>query len=522
MNGVAAVAAAGHSTRPDGEGWQRGRWNMQLNDVLMVPLRSAHRGLRWLSLAFVVACVLTAIVTGWFAYAHVQHWGMLSMLVYCGGAVFAWAFWFPTSLLLAIDARKLRLPGMQRAAHASVILYGLLTTALPTLVLGALGVDAMPVALLAALAAAGGLAFVLLPRWCAMVFGLLPALGTSAHHFFQLLPWSDPRWLLWGALTLAVLLIVDVLRWRQLLRSDTDNELGLGSAMVMQFRRQGALNNWSGLRQLDSGQLIRQRPDWMQPRADLRRTGPQFAVRTMRVALGGWYMPKTPVGHLRAAIPVLLPILLMIPLMALISVANHRDGTAQATLIGFGAGLGWCVMFGGLMLAVMTAVLVRQRWKRTNAELPLLALLPGLGDARQVRLDLLRAVLTLPTVVQTLLLVLVLAVAAMAHLDGLAVLLVALPQLAALGATISQVLYTLGGRKLSALAECLVYIPVLVLFFLSTFIPATTLGRHPWSGAPLAESWLLAAWAVLALVLAWIGRRGWRGLLAQPHPFMAN
>lgn len=516
MNGAAAIGIVDVEWKP------HGRQHMQLGNVLMVPWRSVHRGLRWLSLAIVIACMLGAIAAGLFA--HAPRWWLASTAIYCLGAIYAWAFWLSSSLLLAIDARKLRLPGMQHAAHASLLLYGLLTVALPAFVLGVLGADASVVALLAALAAAGGLAFVLLPRWCAVVCGFLPALSTSARQFFQLPPWSDPRWLLWGSLTLAALLIVDVLRWRRLLHNDTDNELGFGSgsAMVMQFRRRGAMNNWSGLQQMDSGQLIRQRPDWMQPRADLRRTGPQFTVRTLRVALGGRYMPKTPVGHLRAAAPVLLPILLMIPLMALMSVANHHDGTTRSILIGAGAGLGWTVMFGGLMFTAMTTVLVRQRWKRSNAELPLLALLPGLGDARQMRRDLLRAVLTLPAVVQTLLLVVVLAIAAVAHLDGLATLLLALPQLAALGATVSQVLCTFGGRGLPTVAEWLIYTPILVLFLLSTIIPATTLDEHPWSGATLAESWLLAGWAVMAVVLLWVGRRGWRGLQAQPHPFMPN
>lgn len=497
---------------------------MQLGNVLMVPWHSSHRGLRWLSLAIVIACMLGAIAAGWFA--HVPRWWMLSMLVYCSGAIYAWVFWLPTSLLLAIDARKLRLPGMQHAAHASVILYALLTIALPTLVLGALGADALLVALLAALAVTGGLAFVLLPRWLSMWLGFLPALNIGLRHFFQLPPLSDPRWLVWGALALVVLMAVDVLRWRHLLLSDTDNELGFGSAMVMQFRRQGTMGNWNGLQQLDSGQMIRQRPDWMQPRADLRHTGPQDTVRALRVALGGWYMPKTLAGHLRAAAPVMLPILVMVPVMALMFAESHRAGATNATLIGVGAGLLWGVLFGSLMFTAMTTVLIRQRWQRINAELPLLALLPGLGDARHVRRSLLRAVFTFPVVAQLALLVVMLTTALMAasfvHVNSLALLLITLPQIAAAGAMVVQVLCTLGGRKLPTWGEWLIYAPFLVLLSLSIFIPITTLDKEPWHGAQLAQPLLLAAWAVMALVLAWVGRRGWRGWLAQPHPFMSN
>ena len=211
---------------------------MRLSDVLLVPWRSTHRALRWLSLAIVLACGLGAVAIGWFA--NDPHWWLGSMLAYGFGAGYAWTFWLSTALLLAIDARKLRLPGMQRAITRSMLLYGLLTVGLPTLVLGALGADARIVALLTGLAMAGGLAFVLLPRWCAMVVGFLPALSIGLRHLAQLPPWSDPRWPAWGALALAVLLAVDALRWRQLLRSDADNELGFSSAMVVQFRRQGA------------------------------------------------------------------------------------------------------------------------------------------------------------------------------------------------------------------------------------------------------------------------------------------
>ncbi|MEW9573625.1 hypothetical protein ABQJ54_17875 [Rhodanobacter sp. Si-c] len=494
---------------------------MRLNDVLLVPWRSTHRPLRWLSLAIVTACMLGAIAVGHFMPG--PRWWLGSTIAYCFGVAYAWAFWLCTALLLAIDARKLRLPGMQRAATCSVLLYGLLMLALPVFVLGALGANAPVVALLVALAMAGSLAFVLLPRWCAMVMGFLPALSVGLRYAAHLPPWSDPRWPAWGTLALIVLLVANVLRWRHLLRSDTDNELGFGSAIVTQFRRQGAMGNWNGLQQLDSGQLIRQRPDWMQPRANLRRTGPQSPMHTLRVALGGWYLPKTLTGHLRALAPILLPILLAIPVMAIMHAGEHRDHTAHIAMISAGLGLlGWLSLFGGLMLATMTTLLVRQRWQRTNAELPLLALLPGLGDAQGMRRDLLRSIFAIPFALQAVLLIVMLIAALAMHLKGLAVLLVALPQLAAAGAMVAQVLCALGGRKLPSWGEWLVHVPFVLLFFLSTFIPMATLGRHPWRGATLVEPWLLAAWVALALVVAWLGRRGWRGLLARPHPFLAD
>jgi len=497
---------------------------MHLSDVLLVPWHSTRRPLRWLSLSILTACSLGAVAAGHFASG--PEWWLAGTTVYAFGAAYAWAFWLSTMLLVAIDARKLRLPGMQSAVHASVLLYGFLSVTMPALLLGALGADASRVALLTTLAVVGGLAFVLLPRWCAMVLGFLPALATSLRHLFKLPPFADPHWLTWCALALLVLSAVDALRWRQLLHNATDNELGLGSAMVMQFRRQSAAGNWSGLQQMDSGQLIRQRPDWMQPRADLRRTGPQDTIRTLRVALGGWYMPKTVAGHLRSVAPVLLPIALMVPIMALMFAGNHTTDVMHAAVTSFGFGLVWGVLFGTLMLTAMATVLIRQRWQRSNAELPLLALLPGLGDAGHVRRSLLRAALTIPLVTQLLLSAAMLAVALVAarfiHLGNIALLLIVLPQLAAAGTMVAQVLCTLGGRKLPTWIEWLIYGPFFVLFFLSIFLPATAMGQHPWRGASLAQPWLLVAWLAMAIVLAWLGRRGWRGLLARPHPFLPN
>jgi hypothetical protein len=167
-------------------------------------------------------------------------------------------------------------------------------------------------------------------------------------------------------------------------------------------------------------------------------------------------------------------------------------------------------------------LVVHQRWKRTNAELPLLALLPGLGDARARRHVLLRAAFGTPVKVQLLLLACVLAAALVMHLSGLAVLLVALAQLAAVGAMAAQVLCTLGGYKPHVGVLASIYVVLAVLFCLSTFVPLLSADEHPWSGLALLEPALLASWIVLAAVLLWLGRRGWRGLLARPHPFLAN
>jgi len=490
--------------------------------LLLAPWRSSRRSLHWLILFLILACSLGAIAIG--VFSSKPHWWVASTVAYCFGVGFAWAFWMPTLLLLAIDARHLCVPGMQRTATRSLWLYAVPSLLLPMLVLGACGADMRYVAELVALAMAGGTAFVLLPRWCSMVVGFLPALSIGLRHLAHLPPWSDPRWLVWGGLALLALLLIDAVRWRQLLHSDSDNELGFASSMLMQFRRQGGASGWNGLQQLDGGQLIRQRPDWMQPRADLRGTGPQSPVRSLRVALGGWYVPRTLSGHLRAVAPVLLPILLYIPVMAFMQAGESRHGHAvRSVLLSIGIGVvGWLGVFGGLMLAAMAILVIHQRWKRANAELPLLALLPGLGDAPARRRALLHAVFGVPIRTQLLLLACVLAAALVMHLPFLAVLLVVLAQLAAISAMAAQVLCTLGGCRLHMGVLGPIYVVLTVLFCMSTFIPLLGTDHHPWSGLAPLEHGLLAGWIVLAAALLWLGRRGWRGLLARPHPFLAD
>ncbi|CAM5347568.1 hypothetical protein RLIN73S_03191 [Rhodanobacter lindaniclasticus] len=49
-----------------------------------------------------------------------------------------------------------------------------------------------------------------------------------------------------------------------------------------------------------------------------------------------------------------------------------------------------------------------------------------------------------------------------------------------------------------------------------------TLGRHPY---PLGEGvWvgLVMAWSIAAIVLSWLGQRGWRNLRRRPHPFLVD
>ena len=487
---------------------------MNLRFVLMAPWRATLRSLRWLTLVTFAVCCTGAIAVG--IYDHQRHWWLICTVIYCLGAGYLWAFLMSSLLLLCIDARQLRIPGMLQAVVLSLLCNGVLTVALPLLLLSACGADALTVALLVALAVTAGLAFVLLPRYLSMLVGFLPAASIGLRHLIQVPLPPDPGFTHWGAWAVGMLLLLDILRWRYLMLSESAAPTGYASAMVMQFRRNGAMGNWSGLAQTGATEQLRQRPDWMLAQVDLRRVGPRTPVATLRVMLGSIYMPKSWFSYLRQLAPVLVPLLLFIPMMALMRAGDAHAGWHE---VGRSVGMsvvGWLGIFGGVMLASLTVLVLGQRWKRVNAELPLLALLPGLGDRASLRLNLLRAALAQP------LLVLVVGAALTLRLDNVAVAFVLLSQLGCAAVLVAFVLSTLGGCSLPSWATAGMLIAAFMVVTLSVFIPVVANGKHPWHSAAAVEAALLVGWTVLGAALLWLGYRGWRGLRQRPHPFLPN
>jgi hypothetical protein len=281
-----------------------------------------------------------------------------------------------------------------------------------------------------------------------------------------------------------VLALVDIVRWRHLLRAQATPTLGFSSAMVMQFRSNGGRGNWNvmtgflgsggwgGSSQHNSGEQLRQRPDWIHPRANLRGVGPASLRRTFQVALGGWYLPQTLAGHLRQMTPVLLPLILSVPFMVMIKTddsGGHAWRNALET-VSFVI-VGWIGLFGGVLLAVATVFAVRRRWRKSAAKLALLRLLPGLGDIDTVRRELVHAAIGKPLLAQVLLLALVLSAGILLHLDGIELLFVALAQLGCAAVIVAFVLDTLGGHELSDWASALVLTAAVALICASTFMP---------------------------------------------------
>lgn len=491
---------------------------MNARTLLLTPWRACHKAMGWLSLGILGFCLAVAI-----GYAIISGRGnalWVTVWLYSAAQFYLWAFFLSSITLLAVDARWLCLPGMQRAAVGAVLLYAVLSL-LPTLALALLfGGDVRAMCLITMLCILGGLSFALLPRYIAIFIGLLPALRNTLAGALHLPGVTDPRFVSFAATLALILVVTCMLRWRMVVTTAPQRQFGLGSAMVLQYRR-SQWSGWGGMNGIDSTQQVRQRPDWMQPRPDLRKAGPQQPDTSMRVALGGWYLPRTWMGHMQSLAPTLLATGVPFAVMFLLFSQDHgmsfRFWSMIAVLM-----VSWVCMFGSLGVMFMTVMLMQQRWRKSNAELPLLALLPGLGDAEAAKRRLLVTVLRRPITVQILALVAIIAIVALAHPSGIGVLLIVIGQLSGMAALAACLLGIVGGRPLPAWATLALMIAISVLVGCDSFLPNSMVGNHPWVPAMSFVAAVLAAWLIVGVAIGWVFRRSWAAWRMQPHAFMPN
>jgi hypothetical protein len=498
--------------------------------ILTPPWRTVHRSLRWLG--GVVGLLLCVAAAGVAFHVGGRHGWLFGLMLYAFGAAYFWLCVMACLLLVATDARRLRLPGVERIVAGSVLLYGLASVALPLALLMPAHGDTGTIALVAALAASAGLATALLPRYFTLVLGFLPALAVGTRHRIHVPFPGEPGFIVLGAALLAVLVMVNVFRWRQLLRAEAPAETGMGSAMVMQYRRNGAMAGsygalgaaWGDMLRHDGAASARLRQGKAAPSVRLDGVGPGSPVLALRVALGENLAPQTLSAHGRRFARLGLPLLLFIPAMALMQAGAAHGDVLHKVMRGVGINvIGWLGLMGGIALMAMGSLLPWTRWRRANAELPLLALLPGLGHADALRRTLLCAALARPLALQALLLALVLGSALAMHAGFPLLLFVALGQLGCAAVVVASKLGTFGGTALPGWGMGVLLTGMGLLVSASTFVPLfATLGSH---ARPLGEggiAGLAVAWTAAAVALLWLGRRGWQGLRQRPHPFLVN
>ena len=184
----------------------------------------------------------------------------------------------------------------------------------------------------------------------------------------------------------------------------------------------------------------------------------------------------------------------------------------------------WFGTFFCLMFAILTTGYLERSWRRVNAELPLLALLPGLKGAGTLRRNLLLATLLPPLRSQSVLLVLLMVAAINLPGGGVTELFIALAPLGSAGMVVAVTLCILGGQPLSywVTAGLMVVTGILIFINDSTVLALMNTGEHPWDAGDIVLFALGMAWLLLAAALLWLGHRGWRGLQQRPHPFLPN
>jgi len=287
--------------------------------------------------------------------------------------------------------------------------------------------------------------------------------------------------------------------------------------MVLQYRS-GGWGQWSAIGDL---RQLQQRPDWLQLAVSLDGVGPTAPRKALRVALGGWYLPQTWRSYARQL--GLMIAFVALPLLGVAWLLHWGGQDAQAAVAMRGVLIGSLGMVGGVagpMICTFSLIWLNRRWQQANAELPLLALLPGLGEPAQARRQVVRAGLGLPLVLHALLALLI-GVAMLCwhgHVAMLSFLLLA--QLGATTVTVAMLLNLFGGRRLSIWVTGAVLVISFVLCLSSLLLPAISWGRHPVPGVEPLLLPLVGAWLLLGAGMIWLARRGWHGLMQLPHPFV--
>ena len=490
---------------------------MNLSRTLLMPWMAVPRSTRWIT-AVVVALSFTGycLLLG---FSHAPHVWPAAGMTLGVATVFCWSFFLPNTLLLALDARHLRMPAVRAEVVRSLLLYALLTIGGPMLLLWP-GGHLLTVGALLVIAAGIGTLYALMPAYLGMILLMLPALHNATRQWLPMpaLPKPGSPGFTYGALSgAALVLLLVVLRWWQLLRAGQVSTRGFAAPSVFNFRRKVGLAQSDPLTNIDA---LRARRTWLTVSPDLRRAGPQAPVLSLRVVFGGTYLPETWRSHLRRFVPALFFIAL--PVLYFWAIAAHAGATerhALGSLFGDGgfAPMLWVFAMVSLFIAEMASNVLDLRWRGVHAELPLLALMPGLGHGRVVQRALLRAAMLTPAFAQLLWLAVCVMVAALLRRGWQVDVVMLGVMLVSLGVLTASVLGILGGSPLCGWPRggLLLWVLALITFTVLSLTPGPQ-----WH--LLRPDYLAIGWLALVLWLPWRGYRGWRGLQQRPHPFLPN
>ncbi|MBS0381282.1 MAG: hypothetical protein JSR56_02515 [Proteobacteria bacterium] len=485
---------------------------MRILDILAAPKFAGSRASRWWALGFFVLMAAGAMAGG--IAIRDPRSTQLALFIYSFGAGFL-TMWLAALLLVARDGRRLRLPGVVHNAACSMCFLVLAIVAVPAVVVAATGGDIATAILFPALAIAACLGYMLLPLVIGGWLGFIPALYIGLRNAFHVPSPFDPRFQHWAWLVLAILVVVDVVRWWQILRDDRDGDGIWSRTMLSQMRGSMCKGGWWSIDQ----RWAWRRAGNKKTAVDFREVGPAKPAEAIQVALGGWYVPQTLASRTGSLTRVILPTLLVIPVMLFMNIGHEHSLRKAWQIIGVTGGL-WVGLFGGAMLALMTIAVLQRRWKH-HAGMALLALLPGIEGGHSASY-IARAVFTKPAIAFVVLWLCMLVPAVVLHSGPMALLLCTLIMAGMASLAATAVLLAMAGRPLGVPAAAILGIVVLVLINVSAVIgivtPVTKLGT--W--ATQAQWLVVLVWFALIASAAWRATLAWRTLQHRPQPFLAN
>lgn len=491
---------------------------MSIDRILLAPWIATPRSTRWL-VAIVLALLVVADVLA-LIYGHAAHPWILSAILLGIGDGLCWTVLMPNGLLLVLDARRLGLPGIRHDVVWSLPLYAVLSIGVPMLLQLPHG-HVLGFGIVQVLVATIGALYMLLPAYLGLAFCLLPVLAGPVTRMLVLPGPTDPRFAPWGAGAALLLVLAVAWRLRQLLVGGVVPTRGMRAPNMINLRRSLSMSR-SDPR--TNASALRARPDWLfARRPDLRCVGPRASIVSLRVALGGIYLPRTISSRF---FDLILAALILAFYGLLFFGITHFDATAEQWVQyvfsrrGF-LFAGWIYAVFCLVLVLLAVELLTLRWSRVNAELPMLGLLPGLGQTGDIKRTLLRTAIKRPASQLGLLCVVGLIVAAHLHVGPQVELAMPLIALACLGYLVASALSIFGGHPLSGFGKNLLVIGMFMLLSLTALLPMLWHDRAELSAVRTGDT-LGAAWFALALFLLWLGHRGWRGLRQRPHPFLPN
>lgn len=485
---------------------------MKLLRILALPW-AVPVGVRIVA-GFGYAGILLWIVAGVLRSMGLVHWtytinvfvlnlGLVGMSLFSAGAV------------LMRGARQLRVPGLQRDIIVAVCLYTILSIGVPVCFLAFFGAAALHAALVLSIGLCGGMLFSLASREMAAPVALL----WMVYSYTDLPAWVHPP-APWTLVPVALLTVVGfvavVWAWRRIVVTDNPRLSGGVVASMLRYAKGPQIGARRPAAMLSRVQTWVARRLRLDTHAELRGTGPRAPVHSMRVALGGFALIRGRHGLFAKALPLILlvaGVLLGFLVIPLFSPQDHQDGSDWQFYLQFTGVFG---IFGGVMLVAAQIQWLLSRWSRTDAELPLLALLPGLGSPTRQRAALLRAALGLPLATLALLLLSTSCIAIGAHLGMQAWVLLAVAQLGLASVLVAFDLCIFAGRLPRPARLASMFWAAVVLSTISIF--ALTIVQR----TALVDGLLGVLWAALGASVWVIGWRGWKGFQRRPHAFLAN